>query len=136
MILESHFRLTLYVLSCFSLAAVHLTGAAPTMEPSITAELYPRCRFQRPRLFFPASDSHTSITILHVQPNDAEVHKAMPNRLYTCCITCYSAFMSIPQGSFAMELLWYYYSCIWLERVEQSKTGGFFSFGVSFEEKT
>ena len=48
---------------------------------------------------------------------------------------CYSAFMSIPQASFAMELLWYYYSRIWLEGVEQSKNGGFFSFGVTFKEK-
>ena len=44
---------------------------------------------------------------------------------------CYSASMSIPRGSFAKELLWYYYSCIWLEGVGQSKTGGFYSFGVS-----
>ena len=87
MILGPHFRLTLSVLSCFSLAAVHLTGAAPTTEPSITAEQYPRRRFQRPQIFFPASDSHTSITILHVQPNDVEVDKAMPKRLYTRCIT-------------------------------------------------
>ena len=47
---------------------------------------------------------------------------------------CYSAFMSIPQGSFAMELLWYYYSRIWLEGVEQSKTGGFFPL-VSLSKK-
>ena len=87
MILESHFRLTLSILSYFSLAAVHHTGAAPTMEPSIRVEQYPRRRFQRPEIFFPASDSHTSITILHVQPNDAEVDKAMPKRLYTCRIT-------------------------------------------------
>ena len=87
MILDSHFRLTLSVLSCFSLAAVHLTGAAPTTEPSITVEQHPRCCFQRPQIFFPAFDSHTSITILHVQPNDAEVHKAKPNRLYTRRIT-------------------------------------------------
>ena len=90
MILGSHFRLTLSVLSCFSLVAVHLSGAAPTTEPSITAEQYPRRRFQRLRIFFPASDSHTSIiTILHVQPNDAEVHKAMPKRLYTRRITLF-----------------------------------------------
>lgn len=47
---------------------------------------------------------------------------------------CYSAFMSIPQGSFAMELLWYYYSCIWLEGREQSETGGFFPL-VSLSKK-
>ena len=56
-------------------------------KPSITVEQYPRRRFQRPQIFFPASDSHTSITILHVQPNDAEVDKAMPKRLYTRRIT-------------------------------------------------
>ena len=90
MILGSHFRLKLSVLSCFSLIAVHLSGAALTTEPSITAEQYPRRRFQRPRIFFPASDNHTSIiTILHVQPNDPEVHKAMPKRLYTRRITLF-----------------------------------------------
>ena len=47
---------------------------------------------------------------------------------------CYSAFMSIPQGSFAMELLWYYYSCICLG-VEQSKTGGFFFLWCLFQRK-
>ena len=56
-------------------------------EPSITAEEYPQRRFQRPQIFFPASDSHTSITILHVQPNDVEVDKAMPKTLYTNRIT-------------------------------------------------
>lgn len=99
MILGSHFRLTLSVLSCFSLVAVHLSGAAPTTEPSITAEQYPRRRFQRPRIFFPASDSHTSIiTILHVQPNDAEVHKAMPKRLYTRRITLLLCIHVDPSG--------------------------------------
>ena len=75
------------VLCCFSLAVVHLTGAAPMMEPSITAEQYPRRRLQTPQIFLPASDSHTSHTILHDQPNDAEVDKATPKRLYTCHIT-------------------------------------------------
>ena len=99
MILESHTRLTLFVLSCFSLDAVHLTRAAPTTESSITAEQYPRHCFQRPRIFFPASDSHTSIiTILHVQPNDAEVHKAMPKRLYTRCITLLLCIHVNPSG--------------------------------------
>ena len=46
---------------------------------------------------------------------------------------CYSTVMSIPRGSFAMELLWYYYSCIWLG-VEKSKTGGFFPL-VSLSKK-
>src|SRR6266496_1748733 len=34
-------RLTLSLLSCFSLAVVQLTGAAPTTKPSITVEHYP-----------------------------------------------------------------------------------------------
>ena len=98
MILEFHFGLMLFVLSCFSLAAVHLTGAAPMTEPSITAEQYPRRHFQSPQIFFPASDSHNSITILHVQPNDAEVDKAMPKRLYTCCITLLLCIHVDPSG--------------------------------------
>ena len=80
-------RLTLSLLSCVSLATVHLTGAAPMTELSITMKQYPQRHIQRPQIFFPASDSHTSITILHVQPNDAEVDKAMPKRLYTRRIT-------------------------------------------------
>ena len=67
-------------------------------EPSITAEQYPRRRFQRPRIFFPGPDSHTSITILHVQPNDAEVHKAMPKRLYTRRITLLLCIHVDPSG--------------------------------------
>ena len=98
MILGSHFRLKFSVLSCFSLVALHLSGAAPTTEPSITVEQYPRRHFQRPRIFFPASDSHTSITILHVQPNDAEVHKAMPKRLYTRRITLLLCIHVDPSG--------------------------------------
>ena len=98
MILESHFRLTLSVLSCFCLATVHLTGAAPMTEPSITAEQYPRRRLQRPQILFPASDSHTSITVLHVQHNDAEVDKAMPKRLYTHCITLLLCIHVDPSG--------------------------------------
>src|SRR5215216_3555628 len=102
MILESHFRLTLSILSCFSLVVVHLTGAAPTTEPSITAEQYPRRCIQRPQIFFPASDSHTSITILHVQPNDVEVDKAKPKRLYTRRITLLLCIHVDPLG-----ILWF-----------------------------
>ena len=69
------------------------------MELSITAEQYPRHRFQRPRIFFPASDSHASIiTILHVQPNDVEVHKAMPKRLHTRRITLLLCIHVNPSG--------------------------------------
>ena len=71
-------------------------------EPSITAEQYPRRRFQRPQIFFPTSDSHTSITILHVQPNDAEVDKAMPKRLYTRRITLLLCIHVDPSG-----ILWF-----------------------------
>ena len=134
MILGSHFRLTLSILSCFSLVAVHLSGAAPTTEPSITAEQYPRRRFQRPQIFFPTSDSHTSIfTILHVQPNDAEVHRAMPKRLYTRSITLLLCIHVDPSGILCYGTT---IRANLLEGVEQSKTGGFFSFGVSFEEET
>ena len=91
-------RLTLSLLSCFSLGIVQLTRAAPTMKPSIIAEQYPRCRFQRPQIFFPASDSHTSITIIHVQPNNTEVHKAMPKRLYTPRITLLLCIHVDPSG--------------------------------------
>ena len=88
--LHNYFCYTLCGLSCSYGDVFHPSSAAPTTEPSITAEQYPRRRFQRPRIFFPASDSHTSIiTILHIQPNDAEVHKAMPKRLYTRHITLF-----------------------------------------------
>ena len=132
MILGSHFILTLYVLSCISHIAVHLSGAAPMMEPSITVEQYPRRHFQRPRIFFPASDSHTSITILHIQPNDAEVHKAMPKRLYTRRITLLLCMHVNPSGILCYGTT---ICANLLEGVEQRKTGGFFSFGVSLEEK-
>ena len=59
-------------------------------EPSITAEKYHRRQFHRPHIFFSAADRHTSITILHVQPNDAEVDKATPKRLYTRRITFFT----------------------------------------------
>ena len=135
MILGTHFRLTLSVLSCFSLVAVQLSGAAPTTEPSITAEQYPRRRFQRPRIIFPASDSHTSIiTILHVQPNAAEVDKAMPKRLYTRCITLLLCIHVDPSGILCygttMVLLFEH-----LVRSGAKQNWWIFSFGVSFKEK-
>ena len=135
MILGSHFRLKLSVLSCFSLVAVHLSGAAPMTEPSFIAEHYPRCRIQRPQIFFPASNNHTSITILHVQPNDAEVDKAMPKRLYTRCITLLLCIHVDPPGILCygttMVLLF-----VHLVRSGAKQNWRIFSFGVSFEEKT
>ena len=71
-------------------------------EPSITAEQYPRRRLQRPQILFPASDSHTSITVLHVQPNDAEADKATPKRLYTRRITLLLYIHVDPSG-----ILWF-----------------------------
>ena len=132
MILGPHFRLTLSVLSCFSLAAVHLIRAAPMTEPSITAEQYPRRHFQRPRIFFPASDSHINIiNILHVQPNDAEVHKAMPKRLYTRCIALLLCIHVDPSGILCYGTT---ICANLLEGVEQSKTRGFFPL-VSLSKK-
>ena len=136
MILESHFRLTLSILSCFSLVAIHFTEAAPTTKPSITVEQYPRRHFQRPQIFFPASDSHTNITILHVQPNDVEVDKAMPKRLYTCCITLLLCIYVNPSRILCygttMVLLFLHL----VRRSGAKKNWRIFSFGVSFKEKT
>src|SRR5215216_5762289 len=80
-------RLMLSLLSCFSLAVVELTGAAPMTKPSITAEQYPGLHLQMPKIFFPSSDSQISRSILTDQPNHAEVNMASPKRLYTCCIS-------------------------------------------------
>src|SRR5215216_4133915 len=79
-------RLSLSLLSCFSLAVVQLIGAAPTMKPSITAEQYPGLHLQTPKIFFPSSDCQISRSILTDQPNHAEIDMASPKRLYTCCI--------------------------------------------------
>src|SRR5215216_6290782 len=87
-------RLTLSLWSCFSLAVVQLTGAAPTTKPSITTKQYPGLHLQTPKIFFPSSDCQISRSILTDQPNHAEIDMASPKRLYTCCIaffysTCY-----------------------------------------------
>jgi hypothetical protein len=50
-------------------------------------EQYPQRHLQTPRIFFPASDSHISHSILSNQSNDSEVDMASPKRLYTCGIT-------------------------------------------------
>ena len=130
MILGSHFRLTLSVLSCFSLVAVHLSGAAPTTEPSITAEQYPRCHFQRPWIFFPASDSHTSI--ITGQPNHAEINMASPKRLYTRCITLLLCIYVDPSGILCYGTT---IRANLLEGVEQSKTAEFFFLWCLFQRK-
>src|SRR3954465_14895014 len=80
-------RLTLSLLSCFSLGVVQLTGATPTTKPSITAEQYLGFHLQTPKIFFPSSDSQVSRTILTGKPNHAEIDMASPKRLYTCYIS-------------------------------------------------
>ena len=83
-------RLMLSLLSCFSLAIVQLTGAAPTTKPSITAEQYLGLHLQTLKIFFPSSDSKLSRSILTGQPNHAEIDMASPKRLYIFCISFYS----------------------------------------------
>ena len=95
MLLESHLRLTMSVLCCFSLDVLRLTGAAPTIERSITIEQCPGHRLQIPQMFLHTSDSHLCLNCFSDQPNDAEVDTAMAKRLYTCCVTYYYTFTSI-----------------------------------------
>ena len=95
MLLESHLRLTMYVLCCFSLDVLWLTGAAPTTERSITIEQYPGRRLQIPQIFLDTSDSHLCLNCFSDQPIDAEVETATSKGLYTCCVTYYYTFTSI-----------------------------------------
>ena len=137
MILGSHFRLTLSVLSCFSLVAVHLSGAAqrrnrPSQRSSTLGAISRGLGSSSPPPTVTPASSPSSTS----NPMMLRSTRLCQRGCTLVASLCYSTFMSIAQGSFAMELLWYYYSCIWLEGVEQSKTGGFFSFGVSFKEKT
>ena len=94
MLLESHLRLAMSVLCCFSLDVLWLTGAAPTTERSITTEQCPGRRLQIPQIFLHTSDSHLCLNCFSDRPHDAEVDTATAKRLYTCCITYYT-FMSI-----------------------------------------
>ena len=94
MLLESHLRLTMSVLCCFSLDVLRLTGAAPTTERSIAIEQCPGHRLQISQIFLHTSDNHLCLNCFSDQPNDAEVDTAMAKRLYTCRITFYSTFMS------------------------------------------
>ena len=68
------------VLCCFSLYVLRLTGAAPTMKPSITAEQYLVLHLQTPKIFIPSSDSQVNRSILTGQPNHAEIDMASPKR--------------------------------------------------------
>ena len=51
MLLESHLRLMMSVLCCFSLDVLRLTRAAPRTERSITTEQCPGRRLQIPQIF-------------------------------------------------------------------------------------
>ena len=76
MLLESHLRLTMSVLCCFSLDVLRLTGAAPTTERSVTTEQCPGRRLQIPQIFLHTSNSHLCLNCFSDQPNDAEVDTA------------------------------------------------------------
>ena len=95
MLLESHLRLTMSVLCCFSLDVLRLTGAAPTTERSITTDQCLGRHLQIPQIFPHTSDSHLCLNFFSDQPNDAKVDTATAKRLYTCCITYYYTFTSI-----------------------------------------
>ena len=95
MLLESHLRLTMSVLCCFSLDVLRLTGAAPRMERSITTEQCPGRRLQIPQIFLHTSDSQLFLNCFSDRPNDAEDNTATAKRLYTCCVTYYYTFTSI-----------------------------------------
>ena len=83
MLLESHLRLTMSVLCCFSLDVLRLTGATPTTERHITTGLCPGRRLQIPQIFLHTSDSHLCLNFFSDQPNDIEVDTATTKRLYT-----------------------------------------------------
>ena len=131
MLLESHLRLTMSVLCCFSLDVLRLTGAAPTTERSITTEQCTGRRLQIPQIFLHTSDSHLCLNCFSDQPNDAEVDTATAKRLYTCCITYYYTFMLIHLGyfgstekhsnrKFSYGTLLLNYSCILLKGMKQN----------------
>ena len=68
MLLESHLRLTMSVLCCFSLDVLRLTGAAPTIERSITTEQCPGRRLQIPQIFLHTSNSHLCLNCFTTNP--------------------------------------------------------------------
>ena len=131
MLLESHLRLTMSVLCCFSLDVLRLTWAAPTIERSITIEQCHGHRLKIPQIFLHTSDSHLCLNCFSNQPNDPEVYTATAKRLYTCCITYYYTFTSIRQGyfgstekhnnrEFSNGTLLFNYSCILLKGMKQN----------------
>ena len=68
MLLESHLRLTMSVLCCFSLEVLRLTGAAPTTEQSITTKQCPGHCLQIPQIFLYTSDSHLCLNASATNP--------------------------------------------------------------------
>ena len=68
MLLESHLRLTMSILCCFSLDVLRLTGAAPTTERSITIEQCPGRCLQISQVFLHTSDSTYASTASATNP--------------------------------------------------------------------
>ena len=117
--------------SCFTV--VHPSSAAPMTEVSCTAGIGLQTVFRLLRSSSPPPTVTPASPPSTYNPMMLRSTRLCQRGCTLIASLCYCAFMSIPQGSFSMELLWYYYSCIWLG-VEQSKTGGFFPL-VSLSKK-
>ena len=131
MLLESHLRLTMSVLCCFSIDILRPTGAALTMEWSITTKQCPGCRLQILQIFLHTSDSHLCLNFFSDQPNDAEVDMARQRgcTLVASLITLHSCRSirailvqqkNIAIGKFSYGTLLFNYSCILLKGMEQN----------------
>ena len=98
MILESHFRLTFSVLSCFSLAAVHLIGAAPTTEGFTIAAIRPPDCLSPPQILFPTAGSHdnciTIINYLEDYTGPQERSQSFVSAYVMHCLICWHATLS------------------------------------------
>ena len=131
MLLESHLRLTMSVLCCFSLDVLRLTGAAPTTERSITTKQCPGRRLQIPQIFLHTSDSHLCLNFFSDQPNDAEVDTATAKSCtlvaaLTTLHSCRSIRAILVQRKkysnrkFSYGTLLFNYSCILLKGMKQN----------------
>ena len=68
MLLESHLRLMMSVLCCFILDVLWLTGAAPTIERSITTEQCPGRHLQITQIFLHTSTATSASTASATNP--------------------------------------------------------------------
>ena len=68
MLLESHLKLTMPVLCCFSLDVLWLTGPAPTTERSVTTEQCPGRRLQIPQIFLHTPTATSASTASATNP--------------------------------------------------------------------